>query len=104
MKKKKETPGSRLIDAAKEMVAHIKGEITLPARMVTIPDEIDVKSIREKTGMSQGEFAKTFCINSRSLQDWEQGRRKPESAVRAYLTVIERDHESVRRTLTRSLN
>ena len=73
------------------MVAHIKGEITLPTRMVTIPDEIDVKSIREKSGMSQGEFAKTFCINSRSLQDWEQGRRKPESAVRAYLTVIERE-------------
>ena len=56
------------------MVALIKGEITLPTRMVTILDEIDVKAIREKTGMSQEEFAKTLCINSRPLQDWKQGR------------------------------
>src|SRR5258708_19112294 len=100
MKKERETAGSRLIDAAREVIAHAKGEITLPTRLVKIPDEIDVKSIREKTGMSQGEFAKTFCISSRSLQDWEQGRRRPESAVRAYLTIIEREPETVRRVLS----
>jgi hypothetical protein len=31
----------------------------------------------------------------RSLQEWEQGRRRPESAVRAYLTVMDRNPEAV---------
>ena len=35
----------------------------------------------------------------RSLQEWEQGRRRPESAVRAYLTVIDRNPEAVEKAL-----
>ena len=99
MKKKRETAETRLIEAAKEMMSHKRGEIALPVRSVTIPDDIDVRSIREEIGLSQSDFAETFCINQRSLQDWEQGRRKPESAVRAYLTVIKKDHAAVRRAL-----
>jgi len=33
--------------------------------------------IRTKAGMSQGEFARAFCIHLRTLQEWEQGRRNP---------------------------
>jgi hypothetical protein len=36
----------------------------------------------------------------RSLQEREQGRRRPESAVRAYLTVIDRNPEAVEKALT----
>jgi len=36
----------------------------------------------------------------RSLQEWEQGRRRPESAVRAYLAVIDRNPEAVQKALT----
>ena len=32
-------------------------------------------------------------------QEWEQGRRRPESAVRAYLTVIDRNPEVVEKAL-----
>ena len=35
----------------------------------------------------------------RSLQEWEQGRRRPESAVRAYLTVMDRNPEAVEKAL-----
>ena len=35
----------------------------------------------------------------RSLQEWEQGRRRPESSVRAYLTVIDRNPEAVEKAL-----
>ena len=40
------------------------------------PEEVDVRRIRAKAGMSQAEFARVFCINPRTLQEWEQGRRK----------------------------
>ena len=35
----------------------------------------------------------------RSLQEWEQGRRRPESAVRAHLTVMDRNPQAVEKAL-----
>lgn len=64
-----------------------------------IPSRVDVPAIRAKTGMSQAEFAARFAISIRTLQDWEQGRREPDSTVRAYLTVIEREPDAVERAL-----
>jgi putative transcriptional regulator len=46
------------------------------------------------------EFSPRFTVSARSLQEWEKGRRRPESAVRAYLTVINRNPEAVERALT----
>ena len=99
MPKKKSTKlGESLLRAADELVAHTNGEIALPIRYIPIA-EIDVAAIRSKLGLSQNEFARRFCINPRALQDWEQGRRKPESAVRAYLTVIEHNPRAVEKAL-----
>jgi putative transcriptional regulator len=56
---------------------------------------VDIKQIREELGLSQSEFARRYGLNLRSLQEWEQGRRQPESAVRAYLIVIRQDPSAV---------
>jgi putative transcriptional regulator len=50
--------------------------------------------------MSQAEFAQAFCINPRTLQEWEQGRRKPDATTRAYLAVIARNPKAVLDALT----
>jgi putative transcriptional regulator len=55
-----------------------------------IPARVNVKSIRARTGLSQSEFAHHYGFSPRSLQHWEQGRRQPGKATRAYLTVIAR--------------
>jgi hypothetical protein len=34
-----------------------------------------------------------------TLRDWEQGRREPDQPARAFLTVIARDPEGVKRAL-----
>ena len=52
-------------------------------------------AIRSKLGLSQAEFSRRYAVSPRSLQEWEQGRRRPEGAVRAYLTVIDRNPEPV---------
>lgn len=65
-----------------------------------IPSRIDVKRLRSRFGLSQSEFAQRFGFNVRTLQDWERGRVKPDAAVRAYLTVIARDPESVQAALS----
>lgn len=87
--------GLALEESAKEILAHVKGAATLPTRRIVLPEEVDVKRIRSQVGMSQAEFARAFCINPRTLQEWEQGRRKPDATTRAYLAVIARNREAV---------
>jgi putative transcriptional regulator len=101
VKKKKPATGKRsklgieLEQSGKEILAHLKGEVKLPVRRIVLPDEVDVRRIRHETGMSQGEFASAFCINPRTLQEWEQGRRKPDATTRAYLAVIRKNRRAV---------
>jgi putative transcriptional regulator len=73
----------------------VKGDAKLPARRIVLPGEVNVKRIRTKSGMSQAEFARAFCINPRTLQEWEQGRRKPDATTRAYLAVIAKNRAAV---------
>lgn len=87
--------GLSLEQSAKEILAHVKGDVKLPTRRMVLPDEVDVKRIRTKAGMSQAEFAHAFCINPRTLQEWEQGRRKPDATTRAYLAVIAKNRKAV---------
>jgi putative transcriptional regulator len=87
--------GIALEQSAKDILAHVKGEAKLPTRRIVLPDEVDVRRIRTKAKMSQAEFARAFCINPRTLQEWEQGRRKPDATTRAYLAVIAKNREAV---------
>jgi len=92
--------GKRLITAMKEVVAHVEGKVALPMRYIEIPEDVDVKAIRSRLGLSQAEFSRRYAVSQRSLQEWEQGRRRPDGAVRAYLIVIERNPKAVAKALT----
>ena len=87
--------GRELERGLKTVVAHTQGHISLPTRHVEVPETIDVKAVRTGLRMSQSQFAKTFGFDRRSLQDWEQGRRQPAMAARAYLLVIQRNPKAV---------
>ena len=87
--------GMELERSAEEILAHLNGDVRLPTRRIVLPDEVDVKRIRTKAGMPQAEFARAFCINPRTLQEWEQGRRRPDATTRAYLAVIAKNREAV---------
>jgi putative transcriptional regulator len=58
-----------------------------------------VKLIRRALGLTQEEFAGRFHIPLGTLRDWEQGAMVPDQSARAYLTVIARDPEAVRKAL-----
>ena len=91
--------GERLLDSMKELRAHLRGEIRLSETVYHVPPDTDVRALREAVGLSQSDFAALFGFNVRSLQDWEQGRRRPEIPIRAYLAVIQRDPQAVIRAL-----
>jgi putative transcriptional regulator len=42
---------------------------------------------RARTGLSQARFAAVLGVSTRTLQEWEQGRRKPTGAARALLAI-----------------
>src|SRR5208282_4393144 len=48
-----------------------------------------------KTGMAQEQFASAFGFTVHQVRQWEQGRHRPLGAMRAYLMVIDRNHEGV---------
>jgi putative transcriptional regulator len=58
-----------------------------------------VTTIRRALKLSQEEFATRFHIPAGTLRDWEQGRCEPDATARAYLRVIAREPEVVRRAL-----
>ncbi len=65
-------------------------------RMKRVPQ---VKVIRRALGLSQEEFAAQFHIPLGTLRDWEQGRKDPDTAARAYLRVIARNPTAVTEAL-----
>ena len=82
-------------------LAYERGELEGQVEVYNIPPAVDVRKVREKIGLSQAEFANHFGFNRRSLQDWEQGRRMPDSAARAYLLVIASNPRAVSKALFR---
>lgn len=68
-------------------------------KRVNPTQEVDVKLIRQKLNLSQDEFASYFGVSVRTIQEWEQHRRKPTATTRNFLKVIEREPQAVLRAL-----
>ena len=60
------------------------------------------KVIRRALKLTQEEFAAQFHIAIGTLRDWEQNRYEPDGAAKAYLKVIAREPDAVRRALNMS--
>ncbi len=96
----KRTNLGREVEAAlEEVVAHVRGEVNLPCRIVDDPSAQRILALRKRMKLSRQKFADRFGLDARALQDWEQGRRVPDRAARVLLTVIDRDPEAVERAL-----
>lgn len=71
-----------------EAVAFANGNTTgAKLHEVTIAD-VDVASVRKKTGLSQGEFAKSIGVAKGILLNWEHGRRHPTGPAQELLALI----------------
>jgi putative transcriptional regulator len=60
-----------------------------------------VSIIRRALRLSQQDFAAHYDIPIGTLRDWEQGRKEPDAAAKAYLHVIASEPEMVRKALAR---
>ncbi|HLX85341.1 MAG TPA: hypothetical protein VKR59_15680 [Terriglobales bacterium] len=60
-----------------------------------VPQEVDVKAIRNRLGMTQARFSDTFGFSLDAIKHWEGGRRNPEAPARTLLTVIDKNPAAV---------
>ena len=98
---KRTNVADELMESMREAAAIAKGERRPAAehRFALLPLDVDVRAVRARTGLGRAEFARKFALDPRALQDWEQGRRRPDRAARAYLTVIAHRPEAVEEAL-----
>lgn len=82
MASRKRNVGREILEGLRELK---RGEV---GRVVNVPD---VAAVRQKTGLSQSQFAALLGVSVRTLQDWEQGRRAPSGAARTLLLVADRN-------------
>jgi putative transcriptional regulator len=82
-----------LVGSIREAGRIRRGEVK-PSRVREVAP-VDVKAIRRRIGKSQSEFARMIGVSVATLQNWEQGRRRPEGPARALLKVAAVNPEAV---------
>ena len=87
--------GREIEEALGEVLAHVRGEVELPCRIVDDPTAERIVALRRRMKLSRRQFAARFGLDARAVQDWEQGRRVPDRAARVLLTVIDRNPDAV---------
>lgn len=89
---KRKTLSQTIITAAKELglskatVAELE-QLDIPEARMLSPKQI--KRIRNKVRVSQGVFAALLNVNPSTVQKWEQGKVKPQSAALRLLNIID---------------
>ncbi len=80
-------------------IADPDAQLLTPETMGRMRRTPQVRVIRRALGLSQEEFSGRFHIPLGTLRDWEQGRKDPDAAARAYLVVIGRNPAAVSEAL-----
>lgn len=56
---------------------------------------VNVRALRERLGLTQEEFARRYRFPLRSVQEWEQGRKRPAPGTMTLLLAISRKPKAV---------
>ena len=83
--------GQEILDGILDVKAYKAGKKALRTHTFTEPASPQV--IRAKLKLSQSAFAGLMGVSLRTVQDWEQGRRKPSGPAQAVLRIAEQKPE-----------
>ena len=89
-----------LLESVRQGGAIVRGRSKAGRR--TKMDEPDVAAIRASYQLSQERFAALLGISVRTLQNWEQGRRRPQGPARVLLRVAAKHPRAVLDTLRKA--
>ena len=83
-----------LRQSVKEAAAIERGAMK-PSRQFEVKTANDVVCVRTKLGLSQTKFARLLGISEDTLQNWEQGRRKPTGSAKVLLKIAAKHPEVI---------
>lgn len=83
--------GQEILDGIREIKAYKAGKKQLVVR--TLREPASPRAIRNKLKLSQSAFASLMGVSTRTIQDWEQGRRTPRGPAKSLLRVAEQHPE-----------
>jgi putative transcriptional regulator len=94
-----------LLQSIREGGAILRGEME-PSRRYSIqellgPERFAIWEARHRSGLTQAAFAQLLGVSPRTLQQWEQGRRKPSGAARTLIHVMAAEPETIIKTMER---
>jgi len=88
-----------LLESIQEGGAVLRGE-KVPSRSYIV-EATGVRAIRERTSLSQSGFARLIGVSVKTLQNWEQDRRRPTGPAATLLRIIDREPEMAVRAIHR---
>lgn len=88
-----------LLGSIDEGGAILRGEKE-PSRSFVV-EATGVRAIRERTSLSQSAFARLIGVSVKTLQNWEQDRRRPTGPAAVLLRIIDREPELAVRAIHR---
>ena len=94
--------GARIVEGLRQAVAWTKGQTAGSQGTVVQVPRADVRETRRAMGLSQSQFAAKFGFPLATLQNWEQGRARPDTPTRVLLAVIARHPEAVEDVLCKA--
>jgi putative transcriptional regulator len=83
--------GQEILEGIREVKQYKAGKKGLRVRSLKAPSS--PKVIRQRLKLSQSAFAGLMGVSLRTVQDWEQGRRKPSGPAVALLRIAEQKPE-----------
>jgi len=85
---------AELLEGVSQLGAVLRGDKRVVVRVDRLePDSVTV--VRARLGLSQAKFARALGISVATLQNWEQGRRRPTGPARVLLRIAAKHPEAV---------
>ncbi|MFO1421027.1 MAG: transcriptional regulator [Candidatus Competibacteraceae bacterium] len=96
---------AELVEGLEALAAEREGKITLnrhtvaakPALIVTAEELVQ---LRQRLNLSRSLFARCLRTNERTLENWEQGRARPNAQAALLIRLVERYPDTVERLAT----
>jgi putative transcriptional regulator len=93
---------SEIVEGFDALASERKGKLTLrhvqvEAKPVPVLESQEVLAVREKLHLSRQVFARYLRTNPRTLENWEQGRAKPNAQAALLIRMVAKFPDMVQR-------
>ncbi|MBB3239622.1 helix-turn-helix domain-containing protein [Pseudomonas sp. NPDC086112] len=91
---------AELMEGLEALADERQGKVTLRTHKVKLPKLVpitaeEVVAIRQQLNLSRSVFAMYLRTNTRTLENWEQGRAKPNAQATTLIRLVERFPDTV---------